>query len=181
MLDVKTIAKELSLLTQTEWELFDQCLNYCGSLAHVKLKDSKAYITIVENEKTKKITVYGGFRVKESHGEVTIQGKTTSINFSASKTAAQMARQINQRLIKTYLSEFENALTAHNQREARRVNQLDTLSKLAISAKIDPPKTPHSDRIYGYDKVREILISGMVHLKLSVSEQEALAILKLIA
>lgn len=181
MLKPQEIAQELSLLTGNQWEATKQNDYSWGCNAEIRLKDSQPHIVLNYNERLKKLSISGGFMVKTDYGSERIYHNSISIGVSPNKSPARIARDIQRRLLPNYLVEFEKAFEQHNAWEITRKQRLETLKSLAEIIGVKPKLEPHSDRIYGYGKVREIIACSTIDLKLSVSEEEAVKILQLIA
>lgn len=181
MLKSQEIAQELSLLTGNQWEATYENDYGWGCNAEIRLKDSQAHLFLNHNERVKKLSISGGFQVKTDYGTERLYHDSMSIGVSPNKCPKKIARDIQRRLLPDYLIEFEKALEQHNAWEVKRKERLETLKSLAEIIGVKPKLEPHSDRIYGYGKVREIIACSTIDLKLSVSQEEAVQILKLIA
>ena len=181
MLKPQEIAQELSKLTGNQWEATYENDYGWGCNAEIRLKNSQAHLFLNYNERVKKLSISGGFQVKTDYGSENLYHERMSIGVSPNKSPAQMARDINRRLLPDYLVEFEKAFQSHCEWEVYRKQRLETLKSLAEIVGIKPKLEPHSDRIYGYGKVKEIIACSTIDLKLSVSQEEAVKILELIA
>ena len=181
-MNTEQIAKELSLLTGKEWEKIKENQYHYGIHGEIGLKNSLAHICLNSNDQQKKIKIFGGFQIKAAYGTENLShNKINPINVAITKSSAQIAKDINRRLLEHYLAEFEKAIANHNQWEVKRLERLETIKTLAKIAGLNPKLEAHTDRIYGYGKVSEILVCSKIDLKLSVTEAEAIKILELIA
>ncbi|MEB3190443.1 MAG: hypothetical protein VKL42_08890 [Snowella sp.] len=181
-MNIEEIAKELSTLTGKEWEKLSHDDRHYGSHGEIGLKGSQAKLYLNENEREKKIKISGCFQILMSYGwENLSHNAVDSINAAVTKSPAQVAKDINRRLLPYYLPEFERAVEVQNRWEVQRLEKLETIKLLAEIAGLEPKLEPHTDRIYGYRKVKEIGVFSEIDLKLSVTKEEAAKILQLIA
>ena len=177
----KEVADELSKLNGQVWQFREVNNHDWSCLAELLLSGSKAHVNLSYHTRTKKLSMYGGFSIIVENRYETLYGERTCIGASPHKSPAQMARDIHRRLLPQYLPEFEKAFQAHCEWEVKRKERLAILKTFAEMIGVQPKLEPHSDRIYGHGKVKEIIACSTIDLKLSVSQEEAFQILQLIA
>ena len=177
----KEVADELSKLNGQVWQFREVNNHDWSCLAELLLSGSKAHINLSYHTRTKKLSMSGGFSIIVENRHETLYGERTCIGASPHKSPAQLASDINRRLLPFYLPEFEKAYQSHCEWEVSRKERLQMLNHYANIIGVEPKLAHDSDRIYGYRKVKEVMVcSRGVDLKLSVSHEQAEQILQLI-
>lgn len=179
--DFSQLASELFTLTNKNWILQKDDHTHCEHYT-LTLENGNGEAIYLEKD---------GYRTK---GKIHISGKShignkylspdkrNSINCTASKSPAQIAKDIQRRFLDEYLTEFNKQYLAHCQWEEKKAKRQQMLISLAKIIGYKREISLETDQIHGYGKIQDIkaFTDGEIILNIRTDASNAETILKLL-